>query len=370
LRKSLFALIRAAPIAGVLAIVLNSVGVVKHLEKPVQDILMRAAATPSDSEVAIVDITNEDYESLFDARSPLNPARLQQLVEAIARGNPKVIGVDIDTAGPQFESLGQVTWGSQVVWARDAAYSNVEKRFYPSEVLGGAKPEPESGLVLLSLDSDGVTRRYIRVCETDRGLFPAFHWAVLGRFIERNQLGLSESTNEMLIEYTGDPKRPYRSRLNAAKVLSMSHDPGWLTNSLIKDKIVLLGGTYRGQDEHQTPLGWMAGVDVLAQIIDTDLRGGGIRPASSLVTILVTIIAGLVLWSIIYRIRFWKGLLFGLIAIPVTAMLSSLVAFHTVAQSAYFTPILLAVLAERLYDNYKLSADKAEHSTKGKKRLA
>ena len=36
------------------------------------------------------------------------------------------------------------------------------------------------------------------------------------------------------------------------------------------DRIVLVGGDYAAQDEHDTPAGWMLGTAILAQVVETD----------------------------------------------------------------------------------------------------
>src|SRR5580658_3804136 len=49
-------------------------------------------------DIVVVDITDDDYRSLFDSQSPLVPARVRTLIWAIAATYPRVLGIDLDTS--------------------------------------------------------------------------------------------------------------------------------------------------------------------------------------------------------------------------------------------------------------------------------
>jgi CHASE2 domain-containing sensor protein len=122
---------------------------------------------------------------------------------------------------------------------------------------------------------------------------------------------------------------------------------------LIKNKIVLLGGAYKASDEHDTPFGWMLGVDILAHTIETELNGGGLKPAPKSAIILLEIFDGFVLLFLFQRFRFGKAILLGVVAIPILSMTCSLIAFRSVAFWAYFAPILVAILVQQLWEQAK-----------------
>lgn len=357
-RRAIPRLARAIPVTGLITIALNSVGLVHRLELPVQDALMRIKSWPRDSDVAIVRITNEDYQALFEGKSPLDPERLGQIIAAIAKGGPRRIGVDIDTSGPQFQALQRVAPGPPIVWAREGTYSNIDGKFYLTDVLGTRSPASDSGLVQLKVDADGVERRYNRVYETDEGVFPSFTWLLARAFFDPKVSVLGESSDERLIDYKGDPKHSYRIDVPASEIMALSRSEDWKTDSVIKDKIVLLGGSYAAQDEHSTPLGWICGVDVLAQIVETDLNGGGVHPPGEFIFTALIALAGLLLWVLFYEFRFIKAFLLSVAAIPAISVLFGVIAFKSVAQFVFFIPILFAVLGEQLYEHYK-------HSLKG-----
>jgi CHASE2 domain-containing sensor protein len=83
-------------------LIFRHVGVLHRIETVVSDEQMRLNSPPIDSPVAIVDIDDEDYQQLFGGSSPLNPPHLEKLISDIAKGRPRIIGVDIDTSDPQF----------------------------------------------------------------------------------------------------------------------------------------------------------------------------------------------------------------------------------------------------------------------------
>jgi CHASE2 domain-containing sensor protein len=360
LRKSAVAIITAIPVT----LLLSSVGVFRQLEMPALDATMHLAAmqlylTPRDSDVVIVRITQDDYKNIFKGRSPLDPGELQTIINAIAAGRPKVIGVDVDTAPPQFQQMELPTGGPPIVWAREATYSNKEDKYYLDDVLGGKVPPPSaSGLVMLKLDEDKVVRRYQRLYDTDTGSFPSFAWAVLKEY--RGGLGkpLEDSKDEMLIQFAGNPGRPYRFDLPTSEIKRLALNEHWAANGILRDKIVLLGGSYAGRDEHNTPLGWMVGVEVMAHVLDTELKGGGVRPPNTILIILLGVIAGVLLWMLLnhYPLRYSFPL--SLLVIPALAFLCSLMAFRSVSEWAYFIPILLAVLGQQLYERFKDSQKK------------
>lgn len=138
-------LLRAVPVligAFLLTFLLSRAGLFRQLETYTLDTQMRLQETPHDSDVAMVLINDDDYGKIFQGKSPLDPANLQKLINTIARGRPRVIGVDIDTAGPEFRALQHPPEWPPIVWARNAVFSNIEGRYYLFNVLGGESSAP------------------------------------------------------------------------------------------------------------------------------------------------------------------------------------------------------------------------------------
>ena len=332
---------------------LSRSGVFRQLETYALDTQVRLQGAARDSDVAVVLIDDDDYASLFDSKSPLNHSALEKLINAIAAGKPRVIGIDVDTSSAEFRNLKIPSDGPVLVWARNGSFSNRDNKFHVSNFLGGQQVDAKYGVIVMRLDSDGAIRRYTRVCDTNKGVEQSFPWAVASAY-DPNGVGKFPATDERLfIKFAGNNVGSHRLHLTASTVLSLADGPGWQNDSPIKDKVVLLGGAYHSEDEHDTPLGWMLGVEVLAYAVDTELLGGGTKPASK---ILVTTLGGLVGLLVLLLFQHFKpaqAILICLLTVPVLGALSSLVAFRSMAFWAYFVPIPLAVLTQEIYHHAK-----------------
>jgi CHASE2 domain-containing sensor protein len=343
--------LKAAPavvVAVILTFILSRSGFFRQLETYALDTQVRLQSAQQESDVAIVRIDDDDYETLFHAKSPLDPAALTKIINAIALGKPRVLGIDIDTSTQDFRDFHLQPGWPPIIWARNGSFSNREGKFHAQRVLGGQDPPPASGLVVLKLDADSAVRRYARLCATEHGQVPAFPFAVAqsyqGQAAKRNA-----GEDELFINFAGDREGSHRQHFTAAQVLSLSDGLGWQTDSPIKDKIVLLGGAYTSSDEHETPLGWMLGVEILAYTIETELHGGGMRPASGITITVLGGIIGLVLLLLFQHFTPTKALLLSFPVILLLGMVCSLLTFRTIAFWAYFTPIPLAVLVQEGY---------------------
>jgi CHASE2 domain-containing sensor protein len=344
-------ILKAAPaviIAILLTFLLSRSGFFRQLETYALDTQVRLQSSQLESDVAIVRIDDDDYAALFHEKSPLDHTALTRLINAIALGKPRVIGVDLDTSTPEFRDFHPLPGWPPIVWARNGSFSNREGKFHALKVLGGQQPQATAGLVVLKLDADTAVRRYTRMCKTEHGPAPSFPWAVATQFFGREG-AQTVGDDELFIKFAGDREGSHRLHFTAARVLDLSDGPGWQTDSPIKDKIVLLGGAYAASDEHETPLGWMLGVEVLAYAIETELHGGGMRPASGITITVLGGCVGLVLLLLFQHFPPTKALLLSFPIILLLGMVCSLVTFRTIAFWAYFVPIPLAVLVQEGY---------------------
>lgn len=333
--------------------VLGREGVFRKLETSALDTQTRLLGTSdTESDITIVQIDDHDYRYLFQNKSPLDPVALKKVIDAIARGNPGVIGVDLDTTSTQFRDFQLEGKWPRIVWARTAAYSQVTHNFHLFDPLGGREPVPLSGMALLKKDEDGALRRYSRAYEIPDGEVPSFPTAVANQF--RTALPSSEAATEDLFirysRYSGGSKFVH---INASAILEFAKESNWPNNPMIKDRIVLLGSAYAAADEHDTPLGWANGVDVMAFAVQTELDGGGVKPASRLVIIFLEIFDGVLLLLVFHQFRLIRALGICVIGVPVIALLCSLLAFKSLAFWAYFVPILIAIVGQQLFEKAK-----------------
>ena len=344
-------ILKAAPaviIAILLTFILSRSGFFRQLETYALDTQVRLQSSQQESDVAIVRSDDDEYANLFHEKSPVDHVALAKLINAIALGRPKVIGVDIDTSPPEFRDFHSLPGWPPIVWARNGSFSNREQKFHALKVLGGQEPAPASGLVVLKLDADTAVRRYTRVCETEHGPVPSFPWAVAAEFSGKRE-NQNAGEQELFIKFAGDREGSHRLHFTAARVFELSHGAGSQSDGPIKDKIVLLGGAYTASDQHETPLGWMLGVEVLAYAIETELHGGGMRPASGITITMLGGLVGLVLLLLFQHFTPTKALLLSFPTILLLGMVCSLVTFRTIAFWAYFVPIPLAVLVQEGY---------------------
>lgn len=371
------------------------------------DTQMRIDNPPDESQVVIVEITADDFKTFFDAKTqPLNPPKLQELITAVSAGKPCVIGVDIGTSFPEFsekESFQIQNEWSPTVWVQDVedALPETNKNPILKDVLGGQDyAAVNSGLPLLINDSQDVTRKYKRMIKTEIGELPSFAWAVYREAARQNCAAMNfpdqsridkrqKETSALFIKYSrGNPNQIIansspntnktftqnstdeadennewketeyfgRTKIPASQIIEFAKSGEWQNNELIKDKIVLIGGSY-GDDLHKTPLGKMWGVEVMANVIESEFRGGGIKPPGFLITTLLAVFDGFLLLGLFHIFPWHRAFLIGLAALFILSFICSLLAFGTLSYWILFAPImfgiLLAEFADRLKDYLK-----------------
>jgi hypothetical protein len=344
-------------------------GSYKAFETSFTDAWMRFDLPNEESEVVIVDIKQSDFDTFFEGQTrPLKPERLQVLIDAIARGEPCVIGVDIDTHFPEYSSFQIIeNWKPKVFWVREPKEIPEDTTHKPVllDILGGKNPQQNeySGVPLLLDDpSDKVTRRYVRGFETEQGLVPSFTWAIY-QFVQQNpekcpeikltRRDLKISTEPLIIEFSRGREGAGRIRLSVSDVLKMSESSDWSKNELLKNKIVLLGGSYLGEDKHDTPIGTMDGMEILANVIETEIKGGGLVPLSGFGVFILIIFDGILLVLLFHFFSFRKAMILCVAAIPILSLMGSLLAYRSFSYWAYFVPIMLFVVFNELKDIVK-----------------
>jgi CHASE2 domain-containing sensor protein len=376
LRRSL----RAVPVVATLVLltwIFGHSGVLHKVERVVSDAQLRLNRAPTDSPVAVVDIDDEDYREIFGSTSPLDPRQLQKLVSAIAKGQPNVIGIDIDTSDARFAT--QFTppiSGPQLVWERelrDAPPEGTEgEQLQPLDILGGQKninpATNSSGLPLLIDDSETkVTRKYRRSISTQRGSLPSFPSAIAKAYLRNDSerlAKLADSQRELLIRYSGNPEGSHRLHFSARKTIELSNN--WPATTPIRNKIVLLGGSYLGQDRHETPIGQLTGLEMMANVVETELAGGGEEPPSSAVLLLLELFEAFVLILLFHALRFRFALLWSILIIPVMAIVCSFLAYRNGSHFVQFVFVLLGLLIFEVYEHFRRSTvPKVYHDIKG-----
>lgn len=268
--RLLVPIVSAIPVA----VLFDAAGVVRTVEEPLTRVIAHRATTPK-SRIAVAQITDEDFANIFGGRHPLNPEKLAGVIDALAALGPLAIAVDLDTSDPVYRKLGDRQWftpersGAEkrpvpVIWARRATYSELTKRFYTADALGGAG-KPRTAVAAVLEDPDKVVRRYQRSFVTDREPMLALPLELLKA---GGLLAPGKQDGERLINYYGHTSGRHRTHISAASAKAAAGNPKIAEE--FADKVIVLGGDFRAVDEHETPLGWMRGDELVAHIAETD----------------------------------------------------------------------------------------------------
>lgn len=311
------------------------------------------------SRVVVVRIDDADHDTLFGGVTPLDPAKVLRVVDAIARARPAVIGVDLESAAPAYASVPNTVRGVPVVWARDArcvlkngklAATCAPPALKPGGVRGRTGRVAQSGMALLAPDADGTLRRYRHAVNTADGWQPTFAKALL-RAAGKDSV---PPARERLITYRPLPVQP----LTASWVLANERSPDYLGEAgVLRGKLVLLGAAHSAtRDWHNTPLGLMAGVDVWAQVVESELAGGGTESPHPLRVGVLQFAAAVGLVLLFHLLPLKRAVWAGIAAVPVGSALCSVAAFGSPWFWMYFVPVLVLLLVQQLYDvakNYR-----------------
>jgi hypothetical protein len=299
------------------------------------DTLQRAVTVERSSRIAIVLISDADYGDIFGRKSPLEPAKVVDLVRAVCDFRPQAVGVDLvtsDWTAEQASYANQTLAGCPVVWIVDVLGPAISDESTPGaspilvgNVLGRPPPgdrsdgsagtDPCWALSVLQPDADGVIRRYtthypaVSAGGLDVSLHRTFAWTLAGsqpsgspcvnRAPSRNWYG--EAEHEKKIPFWANGAFP---RINAHLMLDSRTQSKLFetlqTGVFAGNPIVVVGGAYRqARDRHRTPIGMLYGSEILANAIYTEREGTAIRDVAPWTSILVDIAVGApILWFI------------------------------------------------------------------------
>lgn len=278
--------------------------------------------------VVIVDINDHDYKHLFQGQSPLNPAILIELVDAIAKAKPKAIGVDIVTDPAVWAKI-QAPSNIPIVWAYRP--DNPEgKSLPPTDTAWGSPKWPTNGPVV---------RQYLRLVPCQDNQCPSLAWEIMKKGFPNS--GLEENNEELTIRFIRG-----QNVVHASDVLRLANAPNWgQPGSPLWSKTVVLGGTYN--DAHETPLGRMPGVEIWANILETEIDGGGYRSPPWIVLLILGLVESILLVCLLQFWDFKRGLLISVVSVPFLSITLSWMVYHSAQRWAYFAMILVTLIAEQ-----------------------
>jgi CHASE2 domain-containing sensor protein len=142
--------------------------------------------------------------------------------------------------------------------------------------------------------------------------------------------------------------------MTASRVLELTKRNALAQDNILAGKVVLLGGTYLGQDLHDTPIGPLSGVEILAQVVETELQGGGDKSPPKLTIFVLEIFEGIlviILFQLFHVFPFVKALALNLVIFLIIASICSFITFGSFLRLVGFFPLLgLILLFEFLFE--------------------
>ncbi len=266
----------------------HRLGFLERFEWADSDKLLRhSTADVKKQRMALVLISDQDYDRLFHKRSPLAATPLLNLVKSVCDFGPKIVGVDIFTgdwtAQEALEWEAKVTpLRCKIVWIRDAESLAVESEthYRLGKVLGAAGPIHGSctALPVFQPDSDGVTRRFEMqvMASASESSTPAPYATLVAALTSPDTCGFKLQGKHGRIEpekirFTGNSGLV---RLPASEILESSKDSGGAFKEEMRVRLqgatVIIGGAYRqARDTYTTPVGLLFGAEILADAIQT-----------------------------------------------------------------------------------------------------
>nr|HET7858372.1 protein kinase [Caldimonas sp.] len=263
-----------------------------------------AAPLPERQRVVIVSIGPQDHDRLFGTAGPLDADVVRRLVARIVDGGPAVVGVDLDTSAAAFAQVPGALSREEsrlVVWARDIAVSEDGTPPSPRPMLGAAESvaQVRSGLALLVVDGpSGRVRWFRRSVPTADAPLPSF-----AAEIARGQGALAGAAIEDPALRNVRVTRTSRLEVPASVVLA----PGFEWRDRIRGRVVLLGGRYDPTDVHPTSIGPMQGVELLANVVETEIAGRDYRRPAILSLLAIGLLDLLATMALVARWGAWRG---------------------------------------------------------------
>ncbi|HEY1756972.1 MAG TPA: CHASE2 domain-containing protein [Bryobacteraceae bacterium] len=345
---------------------LEETPLMQRFERANLDALFSARTPEVSKDIFIIDVTEDDYDQLFGGISPLDPAKMYEIIQAIVESGPKVLGVDFDTSGWKDVAKPNAS-GAPVVWARAA--NGKPGNVTLADVLGGSSNDVCYGIPAYVPNDDGFVRQYAEYIKGADLAYPTLPVNLADIFLNRNCRKAipvkkwKQPDTPPLINYSGD--KSAFSRLSAGALLQLKGPAGdaeaaprwdaWKRANPIKGKLALFGGAYRAaRDAYPTPVGYLDGVDILAHTAQTRLPGhellSAIRPG--FLNNWFSLQGYLLLLLLYFVPKAWRmgvTILTG----PVYAFAGNWIWFFAGGTFLSFVPYLEGLVVHQIYDHIK-----------------
>lgn len=336
-------------------------GLLRSADLPMVDASLSLMSPVPAAAVRVVAISELDFQKVW-GNARRRPDVLKIWIEKICKSRPLVVGVDLTTSAPEFAPLAELAdrLNCRIVWARSADIDDAKNLVRPHSAVGGGiiRAMTSTGIALGHQDEDGTLRELPRFLDTAAGPRPSFHWSVVRAACDAGLPAPVCWSRRYRTEFSSDERliHPFRRRLelrpvSVAHLLEMTAQG---TVSAFRDRIVLLGGTFpEARDGHQTPLGELVGVEILAHGIEGELEGRGIARVGKVALTLMEIGIALLLLASHHFIGGKPAFVLNVLVAPVLMIVASFVVFRVLGLFLTFAPVVLGMLAHQLYEDYQ-----------------
>ena len=345
-------------------LILTSADSYFKLETKVSDLLVDLNSVPTpDKQVVIVAVNDEDLKTLFNSTRPLAPSVVTKIIDAISKGEPKLLGIDLLTSDDVHKSYAPTDSSFPIVWAEEPLRNDSNEIEAYKAPLGGQRllSKNYAALPVVPIKSDGTNRMYQRTVAFKKDSdteHPTFAWRVY-ELARPDEARVKQANNQKYyIRFVGRKQQDRRTVISASQILNdLNSNNIEELKRFFKNKIVLLGNMFPDSgDVGAVPFGQMYGVEMNATIVETEMYGQPPKAISSTARTLTNL-----LMMLIFTTNFSylginrKSVLIAVFGTVVLAVVLSVGRYGSMSGA----PIILSILFYGLFVILmKLTADK------------
>jgi hypothetical protein len=291
-----------------------------------EDALQQIGSTHAATYCRVVEIDTSDYATWFGSRSPLAPRTLSSIIYSLLAFRPAVLAIDLDTAAADFAAVPMpVSRGATVlVWARRGTPQG--ETVLPGAVWGTTIDQPvRSGVAFYLDDADGRLRQFPSGVRFGSRTLATFHWATLAAWCSSKATGgvgaepavCAAAAGPGAVAGSSSPRLrdipslvvKLRDLLPAVAApagaapgsATTAAPPVELADNLLRDRVVILAGSYGEEDRHRTSLGRAYGGETIGRVVEAELEGDTYRVVPAWALYALKGVLGLLTFGIYHR---------------------------------------------------------------------
>ena len=392
-RKLFFRSILLGTCVSIFVFFLSMTGYLSKWENGVFDFLMFWETEKRSSDIYLIEINGIDYNNLFHSKSPLSRKVLSEMILKLSGAKPKAIGLDISIEDETIEdnylidSLKILNKNKiPIVFPLSKSFIKFAgspiSKVDPSKVRPLNLQLPSQFIFLGAIDymqsNDGVIREMSLLKDTKHDTWPSFPLALAAagtgmtwedllteikskinngvkgkpHFNEfRSLVENSRNSPIQKIHFIGDKKS--FNTIQFSQIFKMpreSFQPG----TIFTDKIILIGGSFEeSRDFYMTPKGRLAGVEIIANSIESILRGNPIKSINHILELIFELLVIFVISYFFFRFTPLKASIICFLSIIPLAIIGSALVFSNFSHWLNFIPAGLSVIIHGRISNFE-----------------